>query len=125
MDHRFGLRPKERNAWKFYFHIILLAAFRYYLFFLNIIFQFAFIKKILSICFICQVPSILKILNRNFYLFILFFHHSVKQRTLVQFHFQLSWVDCHTIAHPACPTDTNQRPNRHHPTLSPQKLSHR
>lgn len=125
MDHRFDLRPKERNAWKFYFHIILLAAFRYYLFFLNIIFQLAFIKKILSICFICQVPSILKILNRNFYLFILFFHHSVKQRTLVQFHFQLSWVDCHTIAHPACPTDTNQRPNRHHPTLSPQKLSHR
>lgn len=69
MDHRFDLRPKGRNAWKFYFHIILLAAFRYYLFFLNIIFQFAFIKKILSICFICQVPSILKILNQSFYLF--------------------------------------------------------
>lgn len=126
MDHREARCSAERTKRvEILFPYYSIGCFPYYLLFFKILFfQFAFIKKILSICFIRQVPSILKILNQNFYLFIFFFfHHSAKQRTLVQFHFQLSWVDCHTIAHPACPTDTNQRPNRHHLTLSPKTVT--
>lgn len=126
MDHREARCSAERTKRvEILFPYYPIGCFPYYLLFFKILFfQFAFIKKILHLF---HSPSTINSQNSEseflfIYLFI-FFHHSAKQRTLVQFHFQLSWVDCHTIAHPACPTDTNQRPNRHHLTLSPKTVT--
>lgn len=79
MDHREARCSAERTKRvEILFPYYPIGCFPYYLLFFKILFfQFAFIKKILSICFIRQVPSILKILNQNFYLFIYFFFPSL------------------------------------------------
>ena len=82
-------------------------------------------KKILSICFICQVPSILEILNQNFYLFIYFFPPLCKTKNAGPVPFpvfvgsRLSHDRSFNVSHRYKSTGTN----RHHPTLSPKTVT--